>query len=107
MGTKTRLNCSVRRADQLTSRTTRADRAFRTCAVSPGRRALIKLRVAGDTVLRRSRIPLVIPAGEVRAALRRSPPRMTIRAPILTREHAHDDEEADDRQQSEDDKGGG
>jgi hypothetical protein len=54
-------------------------------------------------------MPLLIPetALRVRATLRRSPPRMTILAPILTREHAHDDEEADDRQQSEDDKGGG
>jgi hypothetical protein len=73
----------------------------------PGRPALIKLRVAGDSVLRRPRMPLVIPAIGIRAALRRSPPRITILAPILTREHAYDDEEADDRQQSEHEKGGG
>jgi hypothetical protein len=52
-------------------------------------------------------MPLVIPAIGIRAALRLSPPRMTILAPILTREHADDDEEADDRHQSEHDKGGG
>jgi hypothetical protein len=52
-------------------------------------------------------MPLVIPAIGIRAALRRSPPRITILAPILTREHAYDDEEADDRQQSEHEKGGG
>jgi hypothetical protein len=32
---------------------------------------------------------------------------MTILAPILTREHAYDDEEADDSHQSEHDEGGG
>jgi hypothetical protein len=80
----------------------RADRAFRTFAPPPpGRPALIKLRVAGDSVLRRSWRPLVIPAFGIRAALRRSPPRTTVLAPILTGEHAYDDEEADDRHQSE------
>jgi hypothetical protein len=42
----------------------------------------------------------------VRAALRRSPPRMTILAPILTCEHAYDDDEADERQKSQDEEGG-
>jgi hypothetical protein len=53
-------------------------------------------------------MPLLIPetALRVRATLRRSPPRMTILAPILTREHAYDDEEADDRHQSDHDEGG-
>jgi hypothetical protein len=49
----------------------------------------------------------VIPAFGIRAALRRSPPRMTILAPILTREHTYDDDEADECRQSEHDEGGG
>jgi hypothetical protein len=32
---------------------------------------------------------------------------MTILAPILTREHAYDDDETDERHQSEHDEGGG
>jgi hypothetical protein len=52
-------------------------------------------------------MPLLIPetALGIRAALRRSPPRMTIGAPILTGEHAYDDDEADDPQESEHDEG--
>jgi hypothetical protein len=50
-------------------------------------------------------MPLVIPAFGIRAALRRSPRRMTILAPILTLEHAYDDDEADERHQSQHDKG--
>ena len=60
-------------------------------------------------VLRRPRMPLLIHVTSafcIRSALRRSPPRMTILAPILTREHAYDDEEADDRHQSDHDEGG-
>jgi hypothetical protein len=53
-------------------------------------------------------MPLLIQetAFGIRAALRRSPPRMTIGAPILTREHAHDDDEADEHKNERDDPGG-
>ena len=43
----------------------------------------------------------------IRAALRRPPPWGTVCAPILTREHAYDADEAEDRHQSEHDEGCG
>jgi hypothetical protein len=51
-------------------------------------------------------LPRVPTAVTIRAALWRPPPRITIRAPIFTREHAHDDDEADNEYQSQDDEGG-